>query len=197
MRTIIVGDIHGCLREFELLLEKVQFQVGVDRLILVGDLINKGPHSLGVLQKAYDLRAQVVIGNHELALLTGHSAARFPRELMAWIKTWPAFIEEKDFIVVHGGIVPGQELSQTPIEQLSKIRLWDEKPWFEFYHEQKLVVFGHWAAKGLVWRDNVIGLDTGCVYGKQLSCVVLPGRQLVQVNALNQYAPIVSKSINR
>jgi len=47
-RTVIVGDVHGCRRELEWLLELVRFGTG-DRLVFVGDLVARGPDSLGVL----------------------------------------------------------------------------------------------------------------------------------------------------
>ena len=48
MRTIIIGDVHGCLDELESLVSRCGYAVG-DRLILVGDLVAKGPDSLGVV----------------------------------------------------------------------------------------------------------------------------------------------------
>mgnify|MGYP003640389077 FL=1 len=205
MRTLIIGDVHGCLRELDLLLEKAGYRFGDDRLIFVGDLINKGPNSLGVLQRAYELKAEVVIGNHEYSLLFKISQGElpiYPREIIDWIKTWPTYIETDQFLVVHGGIIPGVHPGDSEARTLTRIRTWnestqahgskDDPAWFEFYEGKKLVVFGHWAAEGLVWRNNAIGLDTGCVYGRKLSCLVLPGKKLVQVDALKEYAPIIA-----
>ncbi|KAJ5836660.1 hypothetical protein N7447_002686 [Penicillium robsamsonii] len=65
-RLIIVGDVHGCKEELVQLLEKVSFnQKGGDHLIFVGDLINKGPNSPGVVDLARQLSASSVRGNHE------------------------------------------------------------------------------------------------------------------------------------
>src|SRR6476646_4599770 len=72
-RTVIVGDVHGCRRELELLLEAVGF-AGGDRLVFVGDLIARGPDSLGVLDVARGEGAIVVRGNHEQKLLDGRSS---------------------------------------------------------------------------------------------------------------------------
>ena len=44
-RTIIIGDVHGCLKELNALLDKVSYNKKKDQLIFVGDLINKGPVS--------------------------------------------------------------------------------------------------------------------------------------------------------
>ena len=63
MRTIIVGDVHGCAGELESLLDAVQFSWG-DRLVFGGDLIARGPVSVGVLDMARKTGAIVVGGNH-------------------------------------------------------------------------------------------------------------------------------------
>lgn len=76
-----MGDVQGCLREFELLLEKVNFNSN-DQLWLAGDLINRGPHSLEVLRLVHSMDTQVavVLGNHELHFLAiyfgGHKSSR-------------------------------------------------------------------------------------------------------------------------
>jgi bis(5'-nucleosyl)-tetraphosphatase (symmetrical) len=64
-RTFVVGDIHGCLNDLYNLLEYARFREGQDRLVLVGDLVDRGPDSAGVLRFARKLRATVVLGNHE------------------------------------------------------------------------------------------------------------------------------------
>ena len=114
-----------------------------------------------------------------------------------WLEALPLYIEDKDFIVVHAGKVPNLALKDSPPEWLANIRNWDgdgsdlnrpgDPAWYEFYHQKKLIVFGHWAVRGLVERSNAIGLDSGCVYGKKLSALVLPGREIVQVSAHKAY----------
>lgn len=64
-RTLVVGDIHGCLDELEMLLIEANFRVGRDRLVLCGDLIDRGPDSAGVVRLARELKAVSVLGNHE------------------------------------------------------------------------------------------------------------------------------------
>jgi hypothetical protein len=67
-RTFIVGDVHGCSRELEQLLERVRFESG-DRLVFVGDVVARGPDSLGVLDIIRRTGALLVRGNHEDKLL--------------------------------------------------------------------------------------------------------------------------------
>lgn len=72
-RTIIVGDVHGCREELDALLDRVAFATG-DRLVFVGDLVARGPDSLGVLDIARRTGAIIVRGNHEEKLLSWHAA---------------------------------------------------------------------------------------------------------------------------
>lgn len=216
-RTIIIGDIHGCFDELQELLKKTSFRRGVDRLISVGDVINKGPYSLKCLEALKSIGAEVVLGNHELGFLHfckgqwagNESFQKLMNEMgeqlgdwVSYISGFPKYIEAKNFIVVHAGLIPNEDPEFSDMQFLATIRTWDgqgknlqseENPaWFEFYKGSKLVVFGHWAKRGLVLRENVVGLDTGCVYGKELSALILPERQLVQVPAKQSYSLIKS-----
>ena len=77
-QTIIVGDVHGCLVELDALLRKVRYTHG-DRLILVGDLVAKGPDSAGVVARARELGALGVRGNHDERVLSWFRAEREDR----------------------------------------------------------------------------------------------------------------------
>ena len=215
-RTIIIGDIHGCLDEFEELLERVCFKREHDRLILVGDLINKGPNSLGVLKKAHELHCQVILGNHEDNFIrsvrnpssnSSQSFEKLKREMaqefefwFEWMEGLPTFIEDETFLVVHAGLRPNYHPKETDKRILTRIRTWDglgenlfsedDPPWFDLYHGDKLVIFGHWASLGPMVRPTVICLDSGCVYGRQLTALILPERDIVQVDAKKVYEKI-------
>jgi predicted phosphodiesterase len=67
-RTIVIGDVHGCPRELERLLVRVEPRK-VDSVIFIGDLINRGPDSHAALKLARDCGGQSLIGNHEIRLL--------------------------------------------------------------------------------------------------------------------------------
>jgi serine/threonine protein phosphatase 1 len=72
MRTLAIGDIHGCLRAFDLLLEQVEPQRG-DLLITLGDYVDRGPDARGVLDQLIALRTRIEMvslkGNHDLMML--------------------------------------------------------------------------------------------------------------------------------
>jgi hypothetical protein len=53
-RLVVVGDVHGCLDELQQLLQEVEFKEGSDNLVLVGDLVNKGPKSAEVSRRAWN-----------------------------------------------------------------------------------------------------------------------------------------------
>lgn len=75
MRTIIFGDIHGCSLALDALLAKVKPDAGMDRIIILGDLFDRGPDSFGVLQRmkkladSFEERFFLLLGNHEDYLL--------------------------------------------------------------------------------------------------------------------------------
>ena len=119
-RTYLVGDIQGCFESLEALLEAVGFGDD-DRLWCVGDLVNRGPDSLGVLRFVRGLgeRFACVLGNHDLHFLAmvygGHPhrstdtmasllAAPDCLELAEWLRHLPLLIEAGDRVVVHAGI---------------------------------------------------------------------------------------------
>lgn len=64
MRTVVIGDVHGCLDELDELLRKVE-HVANDCVVLAGDLLDRGPDPVGVVRRARELGAISVMGNHE------------------------------------------------------------------------------------------------------------------------------------
>ena len=129
MATLAIGDLQGCLDDFRCLLEKIHFKPDRDQLWLAGDLVNRGPDSLGTLRLCHDLRDNLitVLGNHDLHLLavmdgavackrkdTFHDILAAPdrKRLAEWLLTCPLLHENNDFVMTHAGIYPLWNLQQ-------------------------------------------------------------------------------------
>ncbi|MCA8976407.1 MAG: metallophosphoesterase, partial [Planctomycetes bacterium] len=203
MRRVFVGDIQGCLDALERLLTAVDFRPGRDRLLPVGDLVNKGPDSVGVLERMMELEAEAVLGNHDLGWLA-KGRVEDPRH-RDWLAAQPIVRLFDDVVMVHAGLHPRWDeahllrLDREDAEAANyavNVRYCDAagerppddwpppgppfRPWDDFYRGRRRVVFGHWARRGLVRRPQCIGLDTGCVYGGKLSAWIAEEDRLVQ-----------------
>lgn len=119
----MVGDIQGCFDELQELLAKVEFDPAVDRLLAVGDLVNRGPQSLQTLRFCHGLgdRFATVLGNHDLHLIAiarGHRAsgsrdtldellaAPDCAQLIDWLRRQPLARREGELLLVHAGVPP-------------------------------------------------------------------------------------------
>jgi predicted phosphodiesterase len=216
-RTIIVGDVHGCVDELYDLLRACDV-CSSDRLILVGDLVAKGPDSRGVIALARERKAESVRGNHDEAVLRVHRARREGRELprvkalhqrvadslsaadWEYLEAMPLFLPVRDqnVLVVHAGVVPDCPLERQEEQHLlnmrsiredgsASARLEEGVRWAERYRGPQHVVFGHDAITGLQRHPHATGLDTGCVYGRALTALILPEHRLVSVPAHRVY----------
>ncbi len=124
MPTYAIGDIQGCCDSLQHLLDAIRFDPSADRLWFVGDLVNRGPDSAGVLRLIRDLgeSAVCVLGNHDLHLLA--LAEGFGRvhkgdtldavlavpdrdELLHWLRHRKLAWLENGWLLVHAGVLPG------------------------------------------------------------------------------------------
>ena len=131
MATYAVGDLQGCLQPLKCLLERVRFDPAVDRLWLVGDLVNRGPESLQTLRFLYSMRQSLVcvLGNHDLHLLAAwHNVERLKKsdtlreiieapdadQLFDWLRQQKLlhYDEARGVAMVHAGIPPQWTLGQ-------------------------------------------------------------------------------------
>ena len=209
-RTIVVGDIHGCYDELMALMEKVNLGEK-DRVVSVGDLITKGPKSKEVLELFMtDARFTTVIGNHDLALrrkwngedveLTSaqkeaHKELKGEKDSYAsFFNRLPFTIDLDTHLVVHAGFRPNVELysqttgDMTRLRTLGPDRESDEgTPWYHVYYGDKIVLFGHWPSPEPRRGKKAIGLDTGCVYGYNLTAYIIEEDEFVNVTAKTGY----------
>lgn len=116
-RTIIIGDIHGCLEELDLLIKELN-PSKEDKLISLGDLIDRGPDSLGVVRRAQELGMISLLGNHEVKFITWFRSnkkvyeafdfyEKFNDDDIEYIHKMPLYLRLSDnFVAVHGGFKP-------------------------------------------------------------------------------------------
>jgi len=210
-RTIAVGDIHGCADEFEQLIEKLALGRH-DRLILLGDLVNRGPDSARVLALARQHAHRSLLGNHELRLLnyrrTGdpthlkRSDYETLRQLSdkdwAYLASMPLtyHVPEYKTVLVHGGFLPNRPWHSQPGRVVTRIQVVapDGEPgkradfpgephWSELWSGPPFVIYGHTPRREVAATRWSLGIDTACVQGGALTACILPGRELVQVPA--------------
>ena len=134
MALYLIGDVQGCDSALQRLLNKISFSPSRDTLYLLGDLVNRGPESAGVLRRlmGFGASAQCLLGNHDLHLLAAAVGARLPGRrdtlddvlqapdcdaMLAWLRQQHmAFLLEHQnhsYLMVHAGVLPGWTASQT------------------------------------------------------------------------------------
>lgn len=171
MRKIAISDIHGCLETFRYLVEeKIQLKPK-DHLFLLGDYIDRGPDSKGVIDYIFNLKRAgyqltCLLGNHEEMLLRSFTdslmldiwennggmetmksfgvsnAGQIPDRYMTFFKELKVYHEEDNYIMVHAGL---NMESVTPFEDRETI-LWSRK-WNQFINHDWLdgryIIHGH------------------------------------------------------
>ena len=134
MGLYLIGDVQGCDRALQHLLDQIDFSPSRDKLVLLGDLVNRGPDSLAVLRRVMQLgdAARCVLGNHDMHLLAVARGVRRPQRkdtltaileapdreaLLAWVRSRPLALHEcidgRDLLMVHAGVLPSWTADQT------------------------------------------------------------------------------------
>lgn len=214
-RLIAIGDIHGCHDEFAELLSRLKLTKD-DRLILLGDLVNRGPDSRKVIALARRHRAICLLGNHELRLLNYRRTRdrAFLKEadeetyrtlraadwsfLRAMRLTY--YAREYATVFVHGGFLPHRSWRRQPARIVTRIQVIDRdgqpqrradcedgRPWADLWAGPPFVVYGHTPRPKVYRRKWSVCIDTGCVLGGRLTAYVLPEKDFVQVKARKRY----------
>lgn len=202
MKTIVIGDIHGCYNELKELVsylesEKV-YDKNNDKLIFLGDYIDRGENSRGVIRYVRKLQEEnnnviALMGNHEdmavsyfdgdpfsswtingyehtLRSYIGHTD-EFESDL-EWMRNLPLYHEDENFIYVHAGVNLNKDIAKQDRDTLLWIRdefIYNTKDYY------KRVVFGHSPSidKPYYTMNNSICIDTGCVFGGSLTALVI------------------------
>ena len=197
MRTLFVGDVHGCAAALGALVREAR----PERLILLGDLFTKGDDPLGVWERVADWKPECVLGNHDAKMLRvwgeeapggAQTACRaLPVAARDWLAALPSFItgegEAGSWTAVHGGLHPTLGVAGTDPRMAYLTRRWPDDVdahnpfWWQLYSGTERVFYGHDALRGLQVRARTVGLDTGCCYGQALSGFLLEEERVVQV----------------
>ncbi len=186
-RLIAIGDIHGCLNQFKMILEAIKPQID-DTLIFLGDLVNRGPNSKGVIEEIFELSKKCTIhcimGNHEEMIVAAFQGGKsehdfwckfggiqtlasyevslakdIPRDHLRFICYCHDFLETDDYIFVHAGCDPDELLSKNTGDTLR----WDKLNENVTPHiSGKTVVCGHTMQKQVLDLGHLICIDTGC-----------------------------------
>ncbi len=209
-KLFVFSDIHGCFDKFNTLMDKVSISFKEDTVVFLGDYIDRGPNSFEVVEFLIGLKRQhknliFLKGNHEdmfLKYLSGTDRLVFlanggqqtlesymnrnirtndglvPSDHFDFLESLILYHETEDFIFVHAGLKDNVPLKEQDPEDL----LWIRRSFIESEHDfGKLVIFGHTPLPEALILPNKIGIDTGAVYGKKLTCVELTEMEFFEV----------------
>jgi serine/threonine protein phosphatase 1 len=201
--TYAIGDLHGCMDKLSEIVRRCYDDAAGRsmRYVFLGDYVDRGPDSQGVvqflieLQRAHPDRDIFLKGNHEDLMLAAAdsdlfegrwldnggiqtlesyeltSAAEIPGDHLDWLRRLPLFFDDGQRFFVHAGVHPDRPLDQQDEYDL----LWIRKPFLlSEKNYGRLVVHGHTPTPtGLPdQRPNRLNIDTGAVYGRSLTAAV-------------------------
>lgn len=169
MALYLIGDVQGCDEALGRLLDTVGFSPSRDRLVVLGDLVNRGPDSLAALRRlmALEHSAQCLLGNHDLHLLAVAQGVRKPHRsdtldgilgapdrgaLLDWIRQRPLALMEHGWLLVHAGVLP-QWSDTDALELAHEVEMVLQGPdWSDFLHR----MYGNTPAR---WQATLSGAD--------------------------------------
>lgn len=238
MRTVVIGDVHGCLDELDELVRKLEVKSS-DRVIMLGDLVDRGPDPVGCVRRVREAGWECVLGNHEqkaIQWLKNESLRRAsgrPNNMMTpsparmaqwnalsaddvgWMWRLPMIVKTGRWTVVHAGFEPRFSVDKQDGDKILRVRYVDERTgkyvplssdvlaqppgtvfWAEMWDGPESVLYGHSVWKSPRVHDrpggvSCVGLDTGCVYGGDLTAGIVDAEEgvleLVSVRAKKEY----------
>lgn len=213
-RTIIIGDIHGCWKELQALLDLVTPNA-YDKIFTLGNMVGCGPDSPAVVDffrltpNAYSL-----LGSQEWRHIRWqrdgirpthcqrHTRDQFSEkdyaQAIALFEEMPLHIELPEALLVHGFFEPGVPVEQQRLEVLlgtsaghMYLSQQYNNTWFDLYDEGKPLVAGYLNyyrnGQPFIWKNKVFGIDTGCYRGRRLTALVLPEFRFLSVPGSKNY----------
>ena len=196
MRTLVIGDIHGCLDSLKSLIESVELKES-DLLITLGDYIDRGENSKGVIDYLIELKKSYNVitlkGNHEelleqacktrmdrlvwnnvggLSTLVSYGITNpnhIPKEHWDFLDECEMYYETDTHIFVHGGLEPDEPVDEQDDEALLWLRVRDVKP----HMSGKIIVCGHTPQRNhsILNLSYAICVDTHAYAEGWLSCL--------------------------
>lgn len=169
MALYLIGDVQGCDDALGRLLEKIAFSPSRDRLILLGDLVNRGPRSLAVVRRMMALHgaAEGLLGNHDLHLLAVSQGVR-PQgrwdtiadileapdrdALLDWLRERPMALRERGVLMVHAGVLPQWSADQALALAHEVEGVLRSADWTVFVHQM-------YGDEPSAWRDDLPHTD--------------------------------------
>ena len=190
MTNYAFGDLQGCYEELRLLLDHIEFDPASDKLCFTGDLVNRGPDSLKVLEYLYSIKESVVnvLGNHDFHLIALALTDKELRSkddclrpilssankinLIEWLRHQPLFHidEESDALIVHAGV--------HPLWSLEKVRKYGE--------EIESVIRGNNASAFFKSMYSDDSWSSGLVGKKRFNAIVNSFTRMRYLNQLGQ-----------
>jgi serine/threonine protein phosphatase 1 len=198
----VVGDVHGCRETLARLLDRLA-PSGDDLVVFVGDLVRKGPNSKATLDLVRTRsNFRTVRGNNEQKLIDGRASVdSLTDEDLSYLESLPVMLSWDDVAVVHGGIDHRKPLAEHTAGELLNTRSlapeggYERPYWFETRRELPRVFFGHTVLAEPLDSPYAVGLDTGCVYGGQLTAYDYRAGELRAVSPPETYRSRSADSI--
>lgn len=218
-QTVAIGDIHGCAKSIESLLKKIHRKAGTTRpYIFLGDYTDRGPDSKSVIDLLLEFSETheciFLRGNHDQMLLDAYENEdwkpwlsnggfvtldsyesttlnfKLPEEHYKFFHNTRLYWQNEEYFFVHAGLRPELTIKQNLKTDETHIYLWERAHIQSAHNEwEKTVVFGHTPVKEPIDRDNMLGIDTGCVYPDKgygiLTAVLLPEKKFIEQECLD------------
>ncbi len=208
--TYVIADIHGCLEPLQALLALIRPEPE-DQLVFLGDYVDRGPDSRGVIALLLELPGAPVFlkGNHDDLLLRALAndedairtwlynggfatiesyggISRIPPAHLAFLRRLRLYHETPEALCVHAGLQPGIPLAEQPEDAL----LWIREPFLHYEGTWPTpIVAGHTIQREAVICPDRMLIDTGCFKGGPLTAIRLTDRRLFQVPGQKRVAP--------
>jgi serine/threonine protein phosphatase 1 len=207
-RTVVIGDIHGCLDALNSIIDAVA-PSATDTIVTVGDYVDRGPNSKGVIDRLLELRETCHLvalrGNHEdmmLEVLRGdtppfhwlnHGGVQtmdsygfvgdlncVPRSHREFLDNLPNYFENETHFVVHANYDPDLPLDEQPDDLLRWVKLTQEVPGPHMSGKRAVVGHTHDREGRIFEVPHLVCIDTYCYGGKWLTAMELESGKIWQ-----------------